>query len=120
MHLMDRNALVGGDEAISVAFATNCAPSRTSIALGATPDRAAKRRTSARRTRRLIRSLIRRQRAFAYSAALIGMVTALVVLSPDPVTSTDAAYAPMGIALIVGALLGLRLKPGDSGSSLLL
>jgi signal transduction histidine kinase len=55
-----------------------------------------------------------------YPAAVIGMVSVLIGLFPDGVTSTEAAYAPMGVALLAGTLLSLRVRPGESGSTLLL
>ena len=59
------------------------------------------------------------QRAHAYAGLLSAATVALLVLAPDARPVSDAAYAPMGAGLLAGAILAVRLRPAESGSTLL-
>ena len=59
------------------------------------------------------------QRAYAYAGSLAAAMLALLVLAPDARPVSDAAYAPMGAGLLAGAILAVRLRPAESGTTLL-
>jgi len=61
-----------------------------------------------------------KRRAFAYAAVLTAATLAVLSLTVDARPSSDPAYAPLGAGLLAGALLTVRLRPGESGSTLLI
>ena len=60
------------------------------------------------------------RRAALYAGALFVLALAVLPLTAGARPSSDVAYAPMGAALLIGALLTVRLRPGEAGSTLLL
>jgi signal transduction histidine kinase len=64
--------------------------------------------------------LSERQRAYAYAGALTAITAGVLVLTPDARPSADPTYAPLGAALLAGALLTVRTRPHESGATLLL
>lgn len=60
------------------------------------------------------------RRAHLYAGALVVVALTVLTLSPGARPSSDPAYAGLGAALLIGALLSMRLRPGDAGSTLLL
>src|SRR5438270_665607 len=59
------------------------------------------------------------RRAYADAAALTAGALAVLILAKDARPSAEPAYAPLGAGLLAGALLAVRLRPGESGSTLL-
>lgn len=56
----------------------------------------------------------------AYALGMGLVAAAIVLLLAEAAPSAEAAYAPMGAALVAGALLTIRLHPGQLGSGLVL
>ena len=59
------------------------------------------------------------RRAYAYAAALTAGALAVLILANDARPSAEPAYAPLGAGLLAGALLAVRVRPGESGFTLL-
>src|SRR3982074_3530831 len=60
------------------------------------------------------------QRGYLYVAVLAAAALASAILVPGAAPSADPAYALLGAGLIVGALLTIRLRPGEGGTTLVL
>ena len=59
------------------------------------------------------------QRASAYAGLLAAATLAVLILAPEARPVSDAAYAPVGAGLLAGAILAVRLRPAESGTTLL-
>lgn len=59
------------------------------------------------------------RRAYAYAGTLAAGALAVLLLTPDARPSADPTYAPLGAGLLAGTLLTVRLRPRESGASLL-
>src|SRR4029077_15334272 len=60
------------------------------------------------------------QRGYLYTAVLAAAALASALVLPGAAPSADPAYALLGAGLIVGALLTVRLRPGEGGTTLVL
>ena len=59
------------------------------------------------------------RRAYLYAAILVTVTLSVMTLAVDARPSADPAYAPLGAGLLAGALLAMHVRPGESGSTLL-
>ncbi len=57
---------------------------------------------------------------WAYAAAVAALALATLVLLPEARPSTELAYPALGLGLIIGAVLSVRLRPHEAGVSVLL
>ena len=87
-----------------------------------TPALATEAQPKAGRTlpRRWLSHLPGRFGDYAYAAAISLAALAATVVVKGTVPSTDEAYAPLAIALIVGLLLTVRLAPGRAPAAMVL
>lgn len=59
-------------------------------------------------------------RAYTYAGTLAVGALAVLLLVPEARPSPDPTYAPLGAGLLAGTLLTVRVRPGESGTTLLL
>jgi signal transduction histidine kinase len=62
--------------------------------------------------------LQQRARSYGYALAIALAVVAAIIGLPGTAPPSDAVYAPMAIALLVGMLLTVRLSPGSPAAAL--
>lgn len=57
---------------------------------------------------------------WAYAAGVAALALAALILLPEARPDTELAYPALGLGLIIGAVLSVRLRPHDAGVSVLL
>ncbi|HEY3059942.1 MAG TPA: HAMP domain-containing sensor histidine kinase [Chloroflexota bacterium] len=57
---------------------------------------------------------------YAYATGVVALALAALMLLPEARPSTELAYPALGLGLLIGAVLSVRLRPGEAGVSVLL